>query len=143
MSKLLKESFVEEYARSYVGKNKNYSFPEIIAQKQSQIIEEKKREVKKILISDTSIDILIWSEFKYNQCSQKIKQMAKNEFFDYYLLCKPDFPWVKDPLRENPTGRNKIFNLFKHHLKQKNVNYKIIRGSHSNRLLSSLSFIKK
>ena len=146
LSKLLKESFVEEYARNYVTKNKNYSISslEIIAQKQSQIIEEKKREVKKILISDTSIiDILIWSEFKYNQCSQKIKQMAKNEFFDYYLLCKPDFPWVKDPLRENPTGRNKIFNLFKLHLKQKNANYKIISGSHSNRLLSSLNFIKK
>ena len=70
LSKLLKESFVDEYARSYVAKNKNYSISslEIIAQKQSQIIEEKKREVKKILISDTSIiDILIWSEFKYNQ----------------------------------------------------------------------------
>ena len=69
--------------------------------------------------------------------------MAKNEFFDYYLLCKPDFPWVKDPLRENPTGSNKIFNLFNLHLKQKNANYKIIKGSHSNRLLSSLNFIKK
>ena len=69
--------------------------------------------------------------------------MAKNEFFDYYLLCKPDFPWVKDPLRENPTGRDKIFDLFRHHLNRKNANYKIICGSHSNRLLSSLSFIKK
>ena len=146
LAKLLNESFVEEYARSYVGKNKNYSISslEIIAQKQLQRIEEKNGKAKKFLISDTSIiDILIWSEFKYNQCSQKIKQMAKNEFFDYYLLCKPDFPWVKDPLRENPTGRDKIFDLFRHHLNRKNANYKIICGSHSNRLLSSLSFIKK
>ncbi len=146
LAKLLNESFVEEYARSYVGKNKNYSISslEIIAQKQLQRIEEKNGKAKKFLISDTSIiDILIWSEFKYNKCSQKIKQMAKNEFFDYYLLCKPDFPWVKDPLRENPTGRDKIFDLFRHHLNRKNANYKIISGSHSNRLLSSLSFIKK
>ena len=146
LSKLLKESFVDEFARDYVNKNKNYTISslETIAKKQSQRIEEKKMKVKKFLISDTSmIDILIWSEFKYNQCSKKIKQMAKNEFFDYYLLCNPDFPWVKDPLRENPTGRKKIFDLFKYHLNRKNANYKIIKGSHSNRLLSSLSFIKK
>ena len=77
LSKLLKESFVDEFARDYVNKNKNYTISslETIAKKQSQRIEEKKMKVKKFLISDTSmIDILIWSEFKYNQCSKKIKQ---------------------------------------------------------------------
>tara|TARA_B100001173_G_scaffold128191_1_gene111245 strand:- start:586 stop:1086 length:501 start_codon:yes stop_codon:yes gene_type:complete len=146
LSKLLKENFVEEYARYYVNKNKNYTISslDIIAQKQSQRIEEKKTKVKKFLISDTSIiDILIWSEFKYNQCSQKIIQMTKNELFDCYLLCKPDFPWVKDPLRENPKRRTKIFNLFKYHLNQKKAKYKVIEGNHLNRLLTSLNFIKK
>ena len=146
LSKLLKENFIEEYARYYVNKNKNYTISslEIIAQKQSERIEEEKTKVKKFLISDTSIiDILIWSEFKYNQCSKKIIKMTKNELFDYYLLCKPDFPWVNDPLRENPKGRIKIFDLFKHHLNQKKANYKVVEGSHSNRLLTSLNFIKK
>ena len=44
LSKLLKENFIEEYARYYVNKNKNYTISslEIIAQKQSERIEEKK-----------------------------------------------------------------------------------------------------
>ena len=146
LSKLLKETFVHEYARKYVSQNKNYKISslETIAKKQLQSIEKQKTKVKKFLISDTSIiDILIWSEFKYKQCSKKIRQMTKHEVFDCYLLCKPDFPWVKDPLRENPTGRFKIFDLFKYNLDQKKANYKIIEGHHSNRLLTSLKFIKK
>jgi len=146
LSKLLNESFIEEYARDYVNKNKNYTISslEIIAQKQSERIEEQKSKVKNFLISDTSIiDIFIWSEIKYKECRRKISIMEKNESFDYYLLCKPDFPWVKDPLRENPRGRIKIFDLFRYYLDKKKANYKIINGSHSNRLLTSLNFIIK
>ena len=90
LAKLLNESFVEEYARSYVGKNKNYSISslEIIAQKQLQRIEEKNGKAKKFLISDTSIiDILIWSEFKYNKCSQKLSKWQKmNSLITIYYV---------------------------------------------------------
>ena len=99
LSKLLKESFVKEYSRKYLNKKKKYTIKDLnrIAIKQLKKITEAESKTNNFLITDTSIiDIRIWSEIKYNKCSNKIISKAKKECFDYYLLCKPDFPWVKD-----------------------------------------------
>jgi len=146
LSKLLKESFVKEYSRKYLNKKKKYTIKDlnIIAIKQLKKITEAESKTNNFLITDTSIiDIQIWSEIKYNKCSNKIISITKKECFDYYLLCKPDFPWVKDSLRENPDKRNEIFNAFINALNKKKANYTIIKGNPLNRLKSALSFIKK
>jgi len=146
LSKLLKENFVKEYARNYLNKKKRYTITDLntIAIKQLRKIEEAESKTNNFLITDTSIiDIQIWSEIKYNKCSNKIKAKANKEYFDYYLLCKPDFPWIKDSLRENPNKRTEIFIAFINALKKKNANFIILKGNHLNRLKSALNFIKK
>jgi len=146
LSKLLKENFVKEYSRNYLNKKKRYTIMDLntIAIKQLEKIEEAKSKTNNFLITDTSIiDIQIWSEIKYNKCSNKIQSKVNKEYFDYYLLCKPDFPWIKDSLRENPNKRNEIFISFINALKKKNANFIILKGNHLNRLKSALSFIKK
>lgn len=146
LSKLLKEEYVKEYAREYLKKKQKYTIEDLnkIAFEQWKKIKKKESKVKNYLITDTCImDIKIWSEIKYNKCNQSIKSKANKEFFDFYLLCKPDFPWVKDPLRENQNKRDKLFSAFKIALKKKKAYFKIIKGNHLNRLRSALNFIKK
>jgi len=146
LAKLLKETFVKEYAREYLTKNKQYSIKDlkIISERQSKNINNANLKVKKYLITDTSIiDIRIWSEMKYNKCHNSIKTKAIEENFDLYLLCKPDLPWFEDPLRENPHDRKKLFNAFKLALKEKKAKYIILEGNLITRLLSALNSINK
>jgi nicotinamide riboside kinase len=48
-------------------------------------------------------------------------------------LCKPDFPWIEDNLRENPNDREVLFDLFIKILKEYKIDYKILEGSITNR----------
>ena len=71
-----------------------------------------------------------------------LKHLSLNEDFDYYLLCKPDIPWEEDRLRENPNERDDIFDVYETTLKKRNLNYKIVKGSIQERLITALDFIK-
>ena len=61
---------------------------------------------KNILISDTNLQVIkIWSKVKYSKCNSFIlKNQNPNAL---YILCKPDFKWIHDPLRENRKNRKK------------------------------------
>ena len=93
-------------------------------------------------ICDTDlITIKIWSEYKYGNCNNWIleqieKQKTENRF---YLLCKPDTPWEADPLRENPTNREELFEIYKEELEKLKHNYSIIEGEE--RIKNSISKI--
>ena len=67
--------------------------------------------------------------------------VISHEKFDYYILCKPDIPWVFDSLRENPNDRDYIFKFYLKILKKRNYNFKIVSGPHATRTLASLDFI--
>jgi nicotinamide riboside kinase len=84
----------------------------------------------------------LWSKIKFKKVDEELYQLSKSENFDFYLLCKPDIPWEKDNLRENPEDRDKIFIEYEAVLKRRKLKYKIIKGSLIERLLTSLDFIK-
>jgi nicotinamide riboside kinase len=44
-------------------------------------------------------------------------------------LCKPDFPWEEDPLREHPEARNELFELYVQDLNARQLPYHILAGS--------------
>ena len=50
-----------------------------------------------------------------------------------YVLCKPDFEWVFDPLREDPKKRDQIFNYYKKELKENGMDFIIVEGSNNKR----------
>jgi nicotinamide riboside kinase len=60
-----------------------------------------------------------------------------------YLLTKPDIPWEADDLRDQPLARETLFSIFKTYLDQKKARYKVISGSHKDRLNQACEFINK
>ena len=56
-----------------------------------------------------------------------MQQIQKQKFEErFYLLCKPDIKWEKDPLREHPKNRMELFQLYKKELENLNHKYYIL-----------------
>lgn len=70
------------------------------------------------IIHDTSLVVLaIWLKDRFDgdlwSNPSYIHLMSK---VDIFLLCKPDIPWIYDPLRENPNDRMRLYDLYKEEL---------------------------
>lgn len=95
----------------------------------------RKREPRGYLFCDTDlITIYIWSVEKFGRVHPRIEQLARTVNFDYWLLCKPDIPWVADPLREDPYDRDRLFMLYEKTLKEFRKPYFILEGSRVERM---------
>ena len=144
LSKSLNCSLTEEYARQYLTNKNSYDYDDLtqIAIKQNEIIKKEIKRGGNFFIADTSLIVIeIWSKMKFNKTDSRIINLSKQEKFDYYILCKPDIPWVFDSLRENPNDRDYIFKFYLKILKKRNYNFKIVSGPHATRTLASLDFL--
>ena len=138
LSKHFKIPFLKEYAREYLNTlNTNYTQKDLL-----QIAKKQLKLEKNYSLLDTDlITIKIWSKYKYGNCDKWIleqiqKQKCENRF---YLLCKPDIKWEKDPLREHPKNRMTLFKMYKQELENLNHNYHVILGK--NRIENAISKI--
>jgi len=117
---------VEEYAREYLQKKKGYSIHDLDVIAAEQFVRNSSQGP---LIADTEMLVLkIWSEEKYQRVSKNILQLLKQQEFDFYFLCKPDFNWVSDPLRENALDRKRLFDLYEESLKKHKYPYCLLSG---------------
>jgi nicotinamide riboside kinase len=125
---------IPEFSREYLNKlNRKYNYSDLLkiakGQKKNELISCKKN--TRIVISDTCLQVIkIWSQEKFKKCDPWI--LNKQENYTHYLLCKPDFPWEFDVLRENPIDRDHLFNIYLNDLKNKP--YTIISGNKNERL---------
>ena len=130
LAKALNIGYTEEYSREYLNSNSTYKQEDLLKIAQGQLQKEKANH-NPIAIHDTDlITIKIWSEYKYNQCNPWIieqieQQKSKNRL---YLLCKPDIPWEADPLRENPSNRAELFEIFLSEIQNTKHPHFIIEG---------------
>ena len=146
LSRVLECSLTLEYAREYLNNKNTYFFSDLrkISIKQHSYYNDKIKEGGNYLVSDTClIDIEVWSEIKYKKVDKKILELSKKEVYDIYILCSPDIPWYRDKLRENPENRNLIFEHFKKKISSRKLNYHIVKGSLTERLMSCLGIIYK
>ena len=121
---------------------RKYVYEDLLKIGKGQEREERKilKTEKKIMLCDTGIHtIKIWSLDKFNKCDPWF--FKKKEYYDHYLLCYPDIPWEKDPLRENPYDRKRIFKLYLNELSNKP--YTVISGSEINRIKQAQKIINK
>lgn len=136
---------VPEYARIYLEENGaeyNFETLDIIAKGQAKLIEEKSKSQAQWLIIDTEYLVMkIWSEFVFGKLSECIETLHKTQRFDYYLLCDIDLAWEEDPLREHPTQRAELFQLYKKELDLMEVSYAIIRGQGEERIQHALKVL--
>ena len=137
--------FTKEFAREYLTDlGKNYLQEDLLEIAKGQLENEQLiNNNQQISLHDTDlITLKIWSDYKYGNCNNWIleqieKQKVENRF---YLLCKPDLKWDYDPLRENPTNRNELLEIYKQELENLGHKFLIIKGEDRNeQAIESLS----
>jgi len=137
--------FTKEFAREYLTDlGKNYLQEDLLEIAKGQLeYEQLINNNQQISLHDTDlITLKIWSVYKYGNCNNWIleqieKQKVENRF---YLLCKPDLKWDYDPLRENPTNRNELLEIYKQELENLGHKFLIIKGEDRNeQAIESLS----
>lgn len=107
---------------------------------------------KQLLICDTDVlTYQIWSEEVFKRLSPKLSNAIKKNIkttdnqnvMSMYFLCSPEgIAWEYDPLRENPTDRDRLFLVYEKTLQLYKKNYKILRGSHEARLKQVITEIE-
>ena len=138
LSKELGCSFAQEYAREYLKENSKYRYEDLESIAQGQFnVNQKSR------LCDTEMLVMeIWSNVKFQKVSPSLRVLLENQQFDLYFLCKPDFIWEADPLRENPNNREQLFELYVERLKELNWPYCILEGSIDDRKRRIIEILK-
>lgn len=88
-----------------------------------------------------TLNIKIWSQEKYGRVHPDIERMVQGTRYTWRLLCRPDIPWVPDPLRENPYDRDRLFEVWERELRAADLPYTIIEGTHVQRMRRATSIV--
>ncbi len=147
LSDHFKVSFVEEQARLYLsGKADPYQLEDVISigEMQSAAIEEALSRSREMVIVDTWIYVLmVWSKIRFGRIPGQFFEWKSKFTPSLYVLCKPDFPWSTDPLREHPHHREALFQLYRAMLLQDNVPLLIADGPEGNRFSLAKERVEK
>ncbi len=144
----LQGQWVPEYAREYVkALGRPYTYEDVvhIYKHQLTIPEDPQWRETSFLFLDTDLVILkIWFLEVFGKMPEEMDRILRNRKIDLYLLCRPDIPWVYDPLRENPgTRREELFVLYERELQTAGMPYEIIGGAGEERLEKALTVVRE
>jgi nicotinamide riboside kinase len=148
LSNYLKEPFVPEFSRYFIPTLKeSYTAANLVDIARGQLFWHQlyKSNTNKVLLCDTGVEAIdIWFQYRFGDIDAQIRELFTADEDCFYLLCKPDIPWVDDPLRETPHQRPQIFDSFVSLLNQFGKNYYIIEGQHEeDRFHCALDHLKK
>jgi NadR type nicotinamide-nucleotide adenylyltransferase len=136
--------WVPEYARQYLHDlQRPYTMADVerIAEEQFRLNSDAAR-VSRLSFADTEMLVCsIWCEVVFGQVPGRLKQLLKEQEFDYYLLCDVDLEWTPDPLREHPDRRQEIFGRYLEQLDKLKLPYGIVRGAGGERLSNALTLL--
>jgi NadR type nicotinamide-nucleotide adenylyltransferase len=137
--------WVPEFARSFLdGLGRPYGQNDLLEMAQGQVAQEDNflKKANGLLILDTSLEVLkIWSEFRYGHCHPWILEQWQKRRHDLYLLCRPDVPWVFDPLRENPDDREVLFEIYRKELAALGAEFFELAGLGDERFQNAVSVV--
>ncbi|MCB0482260.1 MAG: ATP-binding protein [Flavobacteriales bacterium] len=136
---------VEEYAREFLTQlARPYIQQDLITicSGQMELEDKLSKKATSILICDTGPEVIkIWSEVKYKNCPSEIQIEFEKREYDLVFLCAPEFPWVDDPLREHPEGREALFGLYEMLLAKRHTRVAVLIGSKEERKSLAISGI--
>lgn len=135
--------WVPEVARDYLTeRNGVYEQADLDAMAIEQVEKWEQISNEPFVVYDTEMTVLeIWSQVKYGEVSSNITALSANQHIDHYFLCSPDIPWEEDPLRENPTDRDELFERYHQSLVRKNVVFTVLSGPLEQRKQSILDVL--
>jgi nicotinamide riboside kinase len=126
---------VPEVARSYLEGRNAYQREDLleIARRQLDAERDARTAHRGLLLCDTDLWVLrIWWAEKYGRLSEDPPGVLAEEPDDRvprgYLLLAPDLPWQSDPLRENPTDRDRLYRLHEDALSQARCPHRVVTG---------------
>ena len=128
---------IPEYAREYLevrGCACAYTRDDVLRiaeyqiRQMRQLFEEDGLMVNRCAFFDTELIVTkVWMLHKYGECPDWLEDALNKYRMDMYLLCYPDLPWMPDPVRENPTIREYLFDWYEREIQTLDVPYYIIR----------------
>jgi len=139
-----KVEFVPEFAREYLlAQNGAYDFSDLDKIAEGQIKSIEKAQHYHPLIVDTEMLVMyIWSRVRFGKVSSFVQQKLIEQKFDLYILCDIDIPWEDDPLRENEYDRDDLLQHYYKKLRERKVNFIVVKGNPEERLVAALDAIK-
>lgn len=130
----LNARWIPEFARTYVEKlDRSYQYTdlEVIARHQiRQEIEEAERNPNGIIFFDTWLIITkVWFEVVYGKYPGWLEEHIACSKIDLFLVCRPDLPWIPDPVRENGGEmRERLFERYCKEIEGYGFNFEIVEG---------------
>ena len=124
--------FAPEYAREYLeAHGPRYDCDLLLRMSRGHVASQRRHVPDAAALGILDTDLLnykIWSESVFGHCPPEILAGIDAEGDHAYLLCYPDLPWVSDPLRENPSDRDRLFALHVREIERLGRAFAIIRG---------------
>ena len=143
------EPWVREYAREYIDHlDRPYTYADLlaIAKGQAKLEEDQAEKAGSKLFCDTDLRVIkVWSEHKFNQTHDWIKEQIERREYALYLLTAIDIPWKEDPQREHadPAMRAYFMQVYENEVRTSGLPWKTIRGGEEARLKAAIDFIEK
>jgi NadR type nicotinamide-nucleotide adenylyltransferase len=147
LASVFQTSWVPEYAREYIeGLNRPYTLSDVLHIAEEQVKRDKliPASASKFLFVDTDLIITkVWLDLVYNCRPAWIPEYLKAINTGLYLLCKPDIPWIPDPVRENGGAMREIlFERYRSEIESIGCEWKPVEGLDSNRLSNAVQHIQ-
>lgn len=101
-------------------------------------------EAQRFLFCDTNILVTqVWSETHFDgYCDPQLKTWGSELKYDYYFLTHIDVPWEADDLRDRPEQRTSMLTHFENILKEKQVPYTHLKGTHEQRMEDAIGVLE-
>ena len=149
LAKQFNAAWIPEYARYYIEKLKRpYSIEDLERIARHQMQEElsiSHSTDKAFIVMDTWLIVTkVWFEVVYDFSPMWIENYIASADIDLFLVCRPDLPWIADPVRENGGEmRQKLFERYCREIEDHGFAYEIVEGSGSLRLQNALNLVQK
>jgi NadR type nicotinamide-nucleotide adenylyltransferase len=139
--------WIPEYARDYIGSlDRHYNYSDLIHIAETQV--NRKKEIENsgasFLVLDTWLIITkVWFQEVFNKYPIWIDNEIKTHKIDLFLVCKPDIPWIPDPLRENGgEKREYLMNRYIEEIQKSGTKYILIGGTGDERYKNAFNSVK-
>lgn len=142
--------WVPEYARSFLAGRSGYQKSDVLSIARGQrAAEQALRDIgHRLIIADTDLVVIkIWWAVRFGESNVWVDTALHEDLSApnrrLYLLPRPDFPWVGDPLRENPDDRTVLHERYRALLDELGVAYRELTGTKQERLAAAAAAVQQ
>ena len=142
LAKYFKGKYLAEPARAILNGLEAYTPKDLLTIFRAYITRDDVNLSNTKVFFDTDLqNLFLWWQEKYGPAPKKLCQAYKAQSERFFLLCRPDLPWVYDPLRENPIDRERIFALYYRDMVDRKLPFAVIEGDGAGRLEVSVEIV--